>query len=295
MLGAASSTNTNHPKEVYFGSDKFKTLNSMLQNLGVTVYFEDSVTVFPEPALGLGSVITVERATVVSVQDGRKTVTYRTWSETVGDLLKEKNIPIGSDDIVKPAISSKISSDLPVAITRVNETNVDEIIKLPYGTSTKNDANLEKGKQKIETKGVNGSKKRVYHLRRENGVLVSKVLVKDTVTLEPIDEVIIKGTKPPLNLISSGKYKETINVAAEKYRTDATVLYKLMILESNGNYKSVGGGGRYKGLFQYTDGAWLSMSSKAGYSGANIFDPAAQINVTAWAITHGYKSKWPSL
>jgi len=40
-------------------------------------------------------------------------------------------------------------------------------------------------------------------------------------------------------------------------------------------------------------GFWQWASAKAGYSGASIYDPTAQIFTTAWALTHGQAGRWP--
>lgn len=216
VLGAQASADPNHPQENYLGSDRFKTLNDMLGAQDVYFYPEDKVTSFPNPALGLGSVITIKRAAPVKVIDGKSEMSYRTWVQNVEDLFVEKNIELGEKDLVSPGLDSKISVNLVINITRVNETDEKEIIKVSFKTVSKDDPNLLKGKQVVETKGVNGEKERVYHLRRENGKLVSKVLISEKVIKQKVDEVIIRGTKVLTSPVATG-------VASWYVKTDSMI------------------------------------------------------------------------
>ncbi len=216
VLGVQSSGDPVHPEEIYVGSDKYRTINEMLAAQNVILYPEDKVTTFPDPSNGLGSIITIKRAALVKVLDGKVEYSYRTWAKTVGGLLDERNFELGEMDVVSPGVESKISLDLAVNITRVNETDEKEIIKIPFKTITKEDAEMLKGTQKIETKGVNGEKERIYHLRRENGKLVSKVLKSEKVTKEKVDEILIKGTKVLTSPIGTG-------VASWYIRTDSMI------------------------------------------------------------------------
>lgn len=292
VLGVQSSGDGNHPEEIYIGDASYNSIFEMLAAQNIALYPEDKVAAFPDPANNLGSIITIKRATVVSVIDGKNESNYRTWVGNVKDLLDEKNYELVDLDVVKPGLGEPIVKNMTIIITRVSEGEEKEKISLPYKTITKNDANMEKGQQKVETKGVTGTKERTYHIRRENGKLVSKVLVSEKVLVEVLNEVIVKGTRPPL--IKSGNYKDTINAAALQYGLTPASLYCLMMTESNGHATSGIPRGTYKGLFQYTPGAWSSLSPKAGYGGASIADPTAQIYTTAWALTHGQSGRWPT-
>ena len=290
VLGAQAKSDSNHPQEVYFGSDLYKSVNEMLAAQNVILYFEDKVTVFPDPALGMGSLITIQRAAPVKVIDGKNESLYRTWVGNVKELLAEKNIVLEENDVVTPGLESKISKDMSVKIVRVSEGEIKENVSVAFATISKDDKTIERGKTQVQTKGVTGKKEKTYHFRRENGVLISKVLVGEKVLIQKVDEVILKGTKPPL--LSRGNYKDVINAAALKNDLSPGALYCLMMAESNGNYNSVNPRGPYIGLFQYHQGTWNKYSQKAGYSGANIYDPAAQINVTAWVLDNVGGGSW---
>ena len=41
-----------------------------------------------------------------------------------------------------------------------------------------------------------------------------------------------------------------------------------------------------RGLMQFKDGTWSTLSRRAGYGGASVYDPWAAAHVTAWAIAN---------
>ena len=66
-----------------------------------------------------------------------------------------------------------------------------------------------------------------------------------------------------------------------------------MMRESGGSADAGYPDGMYKGLFQYSEGFWQTVSARAGFEGASIYNAQAQIYTTAWALTYGQGSRWP--
>ncbi|MDO8513708.1 MAG: G5 domain-containing protein [bacterium] len=195
VLGAVAASDSNHPQETYMGSDRYRKIGDMLDALQVTVYPEDKVKLFPDPELGMGSIISIHRATPVIVYDGNEQVNYRTWAGTVGGLFQEKSIEVGDKDLVNPSLATNISNSLVVKIIRVTESQITENTKISFKTIYENDPSLDKGKSKVKTAGVNGLRECIYQIRRENGKLVSKDLISDKIIKEVVDAVVIRGTK----------------------------------------------------------------------------------------------------
>lgn len=46
------------------------------------------------------------------------------------------------------------------------------------------------------------------------------------------------------------------------------------------------------GLFQHLSGYWPARAAKYGYSGASVFDPTANANVTAAMFAEGHQKLW---
>lgn len=57
---------------------------------------------------------------------------------------------------------------------------------------------MEKGTTRVATAGVDGTRTKVYEVTKEDGVEVSRSLVEERMSIQPVNEVIAIGTKEPL-------------------------------------------------------------------------------------------------
>lgn len=201
----------NHPVEIYFGDANYRDLYLMEYHLGTLIYPQDKVEAFPNPTLGLGSKITITRATPVQVTDAKVTTTYRTWQTTVGGLMKENNLVLLGEDSVNPIMLTPISYNLSVKITRVAHVELKETQVIAFQTITKNDPAHYRGDPDIvQQTGQNGQKVLTYQITREDGVEVSRKLT-GTQTTPAQNKIILHGTKL--------KIKETISGRATWYNS----------------------------------------------------------------------------
>lgn len=181
--------------EHYQGSPFENSAEDMLKRLNATVYPQDVVKSFPDPALQIGSTITIYRATPVAVDDAGAKTTYRTWQKTAKDFFSEVGVELGDRDRVEPGLETAIAPDMTIAITRVSVVEVAVKEKIPFKTVTKNDPTIDKGTTKTAQKGEKGEKLLTYQVTRENGKEVGRKLIKTEKAKDPIDEIILRGTK----------------------------------------------------------------------------------------------------
>lgn len=66
---------------------------------------------------------------------------------------------------------------------------------------------------------------------------------------------------------------------------------RIMQCESGGNPNAYNPSGA-SGLFQHLQRYWADRSYRAGWGGADIFDPEANIAVAAWLLANGGTSHW---
>ena len=184
-----------HPIEIFQGSPQALTIAEAFSQAGIEYYPEDIVTVFPDPSLGLGSIITVQRAMPINLIDGKKSYVVRTWENTVKDILNEKKIALGDDDRISPTLATPLQMNMKIAITRVARTNITEIEKIIYKVIENDDPTLYRGNNIVTQEGQNGSREKKYLLIREDGELISKTLTSNTVTRKVINKIIRIGTK----------------------------------------------------------------------------------------------------
>jgi soluble lytic murein transglycosylase-like protein len=90
-----------------------------------------------------------------------------------------------------------------------------------------------------------------------------------------------------------GSWMPVLRAAAKRYHLSAQALHRMMLLESGGRVRAVGGGGAFLGLFQYSPGTWNAKWNP--FRRFSIFRGGAQIWATAHAINHGWgPSMWPN-
>jgi len=80
-----------------------------------------------------------------------------------------------------------------VQVATTLTTTIQE--KIPYGTIYENDANLWKGQQSVKQAGTYGSREVTYRIVKTNESEVQRETLVDKLILEPISQVVIKGTK----------------------------------------------------------------------------------------------------
>lgn len=183
------------PREVYAALPGQADPWPIVQTMGRELYLEDRLKMFPDPTLGLGGMLSVQRALPVEVNDGGDVKVFRTWAKKVGELLDERSIEIGEKDQLSTARETTLAPELKIVIIRVSETEVKEVESIVFATKTRNDPELEKGQTRIEQKGKKGKKAKYYLVRRENGQTVDKKFVRQEVVEEAVDELIVFGTK----------------------------------------------------------------------------------------------------
>jgi hypothetical protein len=99
------------------------------------------------------------------------------------------------------AVDTATSTPTPVAKAaepkpkvKVTYTEVSETSPVPFNRVAVDDGNRDAGTSEITTPGADGVSTKVYRVKLEDGVEVSRALTSDSVTTAPIDEVTTNGT-----------------------------------------------------------------------------------------------------
>jgi len=187
------------------GSPTFDS-RKVITDLGLIVYLEDRVFAFPNPELGIGSVIRLERAPVIKLHDGKKDLELRSWTTNVSELLAEKGIELGVDDKTNFRLDSKISDGSELSIIRVAITTVVESEVINFKINKKNDPDLDYGKKRTVA-GEMGEKKLTYQVRREDGEEVERILLSTEIVKEAVNQIEYTGTK--VTVLSSVRGRAT--------------------------------------------------------------------------------------
>lgn len=201
MIGYFSAQAT-QPKMVTFTLDgksqtvgtKADTVEQFLAERNVTVTERDSLQPTPETKLTSGIYITLDTSWTIPVQvDGQKKMIH-TLSRDVAGVLKDGNIALGELDRVEPALGTPLSKESAIQVKRVAVKMVQEEERVTFQEIRKNDSTLTKGNTKVLQNGQEGKAIAHYKLVTEDGVEVSRELVKRDVITVKKDHVVAVGT-----------------------------------------------------------------------------------------------------
>lgn len=186
-------------------SSKYSDVKLALLANSIPLYAEDRMRVVSDQAGGSG-VIYIERAPLITIADGKRTKTVRSWVKDISELLIEQKVPeIGQDDKIVPAQDEVIVNNMTVKITRVQETDIIETKIVPFQVVTKEDNSRYRGEPDVVMQeGKDGKKVLTYHVRREDGVEVTRKLTKTDATA-PVEKVISKAAKLKIGQVMTGK------------------------------------------------------------------------------------------
>ena len=141
-----------------------------------------------------GSSINITRAVKVKVAVDGKSLDVESAEANVGDMLATEGVKLGDQDKVSPSKDSKLQDGTEVAVVRVNTSDVTQVSPVEYATVVKNDSSILKGVKKVVQAGQAGEKSAVFKVIYENGVEVSRSLVSEAVTKEPVQQIVATGT-----------------------------------------------------------------------------------------------------
>lgn len=180
-----------------FAYSAAQTPRSIVKQAGVQVYPEDDLTLEPTSNFltdsSIGDRLVINRATPVNVNLFGTPVMVRTHAQTVGDLLKEKNISLGNGDTVQPAVTTKLTANLQVFLVRKGKQVVSEQQQIAAPQQVVEDASLSFGTTVVRQQGVPGTKVITYEVELQNGVEVSRHVIQEVVTQQPVTAVVARG------------------------------------------------------------------------------------------------------
>ena len=142
-----------------------------------------------------GMKIEIDHATNFKITADGKTKEYRTLANTVSEALKDKNVKVGSNDIVEPGLDELLTKDMKIVIKRVKVKEETREEKIAFKTVTKDDSSLDEGTTKVVNEGVDGKVKVKYKVTYVDGVESSRSEISRETLTAAVDKVVANGTK----------------------------------------------------------------------------------------------------
>lgn len=164
---------------------------AVLDEAGLALGADDTYTT--QPGLGV-SEITVQRHQSITVQNGKETVTATSRGETVSELLSRLNIPIEENTTVSSGLDEDTYDGMKLVVSHTVRTQETYSVSIDYQTTYCYDATLPEGSQKILTPGQNGQMLCTADVIYLDGEEASRSVILQTVTVQPVNEIIAVGT-----------------------------------------------------------------------------------------------------
>lgn len=174
----------------------FQTAKQIAKDVGIEVYDEDITTLRPSADFvndGAGLLLNIIRATTFTLDLYGNKSEFRTQTETIGEMLKEKNITLGANDRVSLSLDTQISVGIEVRIWREGKQTVAVNEPIPVISRIVYDNDRPIGYRAVQTKGIPGIRSVTYQLEIKDSIEVSRVEIASIVTRKPTEQVEVIG------------------------------------------------------------------------------------------------------
>ncbi len=175
---------------------KGKTVGDALYVANITLGENDTVSKDTAAEIQNGDTITVGREKVFYLNTSGKTFKIRTTANTVGDALFADGFRVGKYDEVIPDVNTKVTKGMTVSVTRVYVEIYETHEEIPFTEKTIENAEKYAGYKRVVQEGVSGLTVRTFKTVSKDGAGVTATLIGETVTRQPVEQIVEVGTKP---------------------------------------------------------------------------------------------------
>jgi uncharacterized protein YabE (DUF348 family) len=250
----------------------YPTVAAALQELGVrTTGAQASKPLSADiPRAGMSGLVVYTMRHVTFLVDG-KSLPLNTTAPTVTAAMAQAGITLHNQDAPSVAANSVPADGETISINRITGTTETKQVSLPFQTTKVNDSTQYVGTSSVKTQGVDGEETVTYAVLVVNGAKQSPKQISESVTKQPVNEVLSVGTKALPTSASS------LNWTA------------LATCES-GDTPSENTGNGFYGMYQFTIGTWDSLGGSGLPSDASA---ATQTALAEKLYTEAGSGQWP--
>lgn len=167
----------------------------VLSKAGVTLGSNDLVNVGLEEGIFSDTVLTVTRQHEVYVIDRGIARGYVIPEGTVAESMATTDFVLQGEDFFANA-DAPVTENMVIGVNHVTYQEIQSTQEIPYSVVRQDSNTLYRGSTQVKNEGVNGSKNVVSRQKLVNGEVVSTEVVREEVLVEPVDQVVLQGTKP---------------------------------------------------------------------------------------------------
>lgn len=241
LTAEVAADGTTRTVKLYYGD----TVAEAVEDSGFTLGENDVLSVDADTILREDAEVSITRYYHVTLAHDGEEQTLLVKEGDVASALEAANLTLGKEDYTDAPLDQALTEGLVVTVSRVTYEETQETEAVAYSTKEEKTDSLYEGETKVKTEGVEGERTIVYRNKMVNGKVVETEEISNEVTTEPVDKVVLVGTK-----------KKPSGYAS--ISSDGT------LIDHNGNRVS------YKKAFTgrctaYTGGGWTATGRPAQY------------------------------
>lgn len=173
------------------------TIQEVLEEIQLRGRLADMVRPSRSSRVVAGMTIQYRRAVDVTVVHDDKRERVVTNASTVGQVIKELGIKVGSRDKIEPGRSVAPRAGMTIRVLRVGFHQETERIHLSYETILRRDRHLEYGKRRVVQDGRSGLRVVKYRSKYVDGKRVSRTVLSSSTVRKPLARIIAIGAGFP--------------------------------------------------------------------------------------------------
>ncbi|MDP7980089.1 G5 and 3D domain-containing protein [Bacillus multifaciens] len=194
-----------------------KTVKDLLAEEHIKISEHDKVYPSLYASLEGTQKIMIQKAFPVTLHVGGQEQQVWSTSTTVANFLKERQVSLNEIDRVEPDLQEVMQQNMKVKVVRVEKVSDAVEEPIPYTEVRQEDSSLRKGAEKVIQEGIEGKKKKVFAVIKEDGNEVLRNLQKEEIVQEEKNRIVAVGTKEEENILGDAE-----GVVANEFYVQAT-------------------------------------------------------------------------
>lgn len=180
------------------------TVEEALNRTGITLAENQSVTPSLNTVITGDMNIYVYNSKNIKLTINGTEMTVKAPEGTIENALNILGYEITDDDILNVDKNAQVEDDMKITLKKVTYVDEKSTKKISYKTVEKDSDDIMTGESEVSQKGVDGEKEVTKRCKYIDGKYDSTKVIDEKVTKEPVDKIILNGTKRGTTTDTSG-------------------------------------------------------------------------------------------
>lgn len=180
------------------------TVEEALNRTGITLAENQSVTPSLNTVITGDMNIYVYNSKNIKLTTNGTEMTVKAPEGKVENALNILGYEITDDDILSVDKNAQIEDDMKITLKKVTYVDEKSTKKISYKTVEKDSDDIMTGESEVSQKGVDGEKEVTKRCKYIDGKYDSTKVIDEKVTKEPVDKIVLNGTKRGTTTDTSG-------------------------------------------------------------------------------------------